>query len=66
MGRFVRGAMAIVAATALLPAWAAAQQGATISGRVVSEAGAPLSSASVFIENMNIGSLTDADGKYTF
>jgi len=66
MGRFVRGAMAIVAATALLPAWAAAQQGATVSGRVVSEAGAPLSSASVFIENMNIGSLTDADGKYTF
>ena len=66
MGRFVRRAMAIVAATALLPAWAAAQQGATISGRVVSEAGAPLSSASVFIQSMNIGSLTDADGKYTF
>ena len=66
MGRFVRRAIAIVAATALLPAWAAAQQGATISGRVVSEAGAPLSSASVFIQNMNIGSLTDADGKYTF
>ena len=66
MGRFVRRAIAIAAATALLPGWVAAQQGATVSGRVVSDAGAPLSSASVFIENMNIGSLTDADGKYTF
>ncbi len=65
MGRFVRSAIAIACATALLPAWAAAQ-GTTVSGRVTSEAGAPLNSASVFIEGMSIGSLSDADGKYTF
>lgn len=65
MGRFVRSAIAIACATALLPAMAAAQ-GTTVSGRVTSAAGAPLNSASVFIEGMSIGSLTDADGKYTF
>ncbi|HKV51191.1 MAG TPA: SusC/RagA family TonB-linked outer membrane protein [Gemmatimonadaceae bacterium] len=66
MGRFVRTVIAIGAVAALLPAWVAAQQVATISGRVTSESGAPLNSASVFVETMNIGSLTDADGKYTF
>jgi TonB-linked SusC/RagA family outer membrane protein len=66
MGRFVRSAIAIACATALLPSFAAAQQATTISGRVVSEAGAPLNSASVFIEGMSIGSLTDESGKYTF
>ena len=66
MGRFVRSAIAIACATALLPALAVAQQSTTISGRVTSEAGAPLNSASVFLEGMSIGSLTDQDGKYTF
>lgn len=66
MGRFVRSAIAIACATALLPALAVAQQSTTVSGRVTSEAGAPLNSASVFIEGMNIGSLSDQDGKYTF
>jgi len=66
MGRLVRSAVALVCAVALLPAWAAAQEGATISGRVTSDAGAPLNSASVFLEGMNIGSLTKEDGRYTF
>jgi TonB-linked SusC/RagA family outer membrane protein len=66
MGRFVRSAIAIACATALLPALAVAQQSTTISGRVTSDAGAPLNSASVFLEGMSIGSLTDQDGKYTF
>ncbi len=66
MGRFVRSVLAIACAATLLPSFAAAQQATTISGRVVSESGAPLNSASVFIEGMSIGSLTDETGKYTF
>ncbi|HEX6536178.1 MAG TPA: carboxypeptidase-like regulatory domain-containing protein, partial [Gemmatimonadaceae bacterium] len=66
MGRFVRSALALVCASALLPAWAAAQEAATISGRVTSETGAPLNSASVFIEGLNVGTLTREDGRYTF
>src|SRR5919199_4414512 len=66
MGRLVRSVLAFVCAAVLLPSWAAAQEGATITGRVTSEAGAPLGSASVFIENMNIGTLTGDDGTYRF
>jgi len=66
MGRFVRSAIAIACAAALLPSFAAAQGATTVSGRVASDAGAPLASASVFIEGMNIGSLTDENGNYTF
>lgn len=54
-----------VAAT--LPATALAQEGAaTITGRVVSETGQPLASASVFIEGLNLGALTRSTGEYTF
>jgi TonB-dependent SusC/RagA subfamily outer membrane receptor len=49
----------------LIPAFAAAQQGATISGKVTSEAGTPLASVSVFIEGMNLGTITRDDGAYT-
>jgi TonB-linked SusC/RagA family outer membrane protein len=66
MGRIVRSVLAIVCALVVLPAMAAAQEGATISGRVQSESGAPLNSASVFLEGMNIGTLTKEDGRYTF
>jgi TonB-linked SusC/RagA family outer membrane protein len=66
MGRIARSVLAIVAALVAVPALAAAQEGATISGRVTSEAGAPLLSASVFLEGMNIGTLTKEDGRYTF
>jgi TonB-linked SusC/RagA family outer membrane protein len=49
----------------LIPAFAAAQQGTTISGKVTSEAGTPLASVSVFIEGMNLGTITRDDGAYT-
>lgn len=57
---------AAVALAVLLPAAAQAQDGATISGRVATQAGLPLQAASVFIEELNIGTLTREDGRYTF
>ena len=55
------------AVAAALPASALAQEGgATITGRVVSDAGQPLASASVFIEGLNLGTLTRSTGEYTF
>jgi TonB-linked SusC/RagA family outer membrane protein len=47
-----------------LPASLAAQ--ATISGKVTSGSGSPLQSASVFIQGLNVGTLTGADGSYSF
>src|SRR5437867_2015650 len=43
-----------------------AQQALTISGRVTSDAGAPLTGANVFVEVMNVGGLTNDAGRYTF
>jgi TonB-linked SusC/RagA family outer membrane protein len=51
---------------ALLPAAAAAQGGATISGRVVSEGGTPLGNASVILQGTKFGTLTKEDGTYSF
>ncbi|MBX6330464.1 MAG: SusC/RagA family TonB-linked outer membrane protein [Gemmatimonadaceae bacterium] len=67
--RVVRYVLALACAVALGPAWAAAaaaQESATISGRVVSDAGAPLASASVFVEGLSQGTLTRDDGRYSF
>jgi len=50
----------------LLPAMAQAQAGTAISGRVVSSDGNPVQNASVFIEGMGLGALTDANGRYSF
>jgi TonB-linked SusC/RagA family outer membrane protein len=66
MGRSVRSVIAVVAALLALPAFAAAQEGVTISGRVTSDAGAPLASASVLIEGMGVGTITRDDGRYSF
>jgi len=66
MGRSVKSVIAIVAALFALPALAAAQEGVTISGRVTSDAGAPLASASVLVEGMGVGTITRDDGRYTF
>ncbi len=49
-------------ALALLPAPVFAQQPATVTGRVTSDAGAPLGSASVFLEGMGLGTIADAEG----
>lgn len=58
--------VSVALALAFLPAFAAAQQGATISGRVTTETGNPLPAASVFLEGLNVGSTTDEDGRYSF
>ena len=49
----------------LVPAMAAAQQGTTITGRVVSDAGAPIQGVSVSIAAMGVGAYTKDDGSYT-
>ncbi|MBK5188096.1 MAG: SusC/RagA family TonB-linked outer membrane protein, partial [Gemmatimonadaceae bacterium] len=49
-----------------LPAFAAAQEAVTVTGRVTSiESGAPLNSASVTVEGLNVVTLTRDDGRYT-
>jgi len=54
----------VIAAVMAHAAVGAAQDSLVISGRVVSDAGAPLASASVFLEGMNLGSVSQADGRY--
>ena len=49
----------------VLAASAARAQESTITGRVTSDAGTPLQSASVIIEGTGIGSVTREDGTYT-
>ena len=53
-------------ALAVMPATARAQEATVVSGRVTSAAGAPVPSASVFIQDLGVGSLAGADGRYTF
>ena len=50
-----------------LPLFAAAlsAQPAIISGRVTTEQGNPLEVATVFITEMNLAGMTDAQGRYT-
>jgi TonB-linked SusC/RagA family outer membrane protein len=54
------------AALVVLPAALVAQQPVAVSGRVTSDAGAPIPSASVFLETMGIGALTNGEGRYSF
>jgi len=49
-----------------LPAATLAQQGTTISGRVVSDAQKPLQSASVAIPTLGVGAFTDEQGRFSF
>ena len=65
MRTIVRLIAGVACSLMLIPAFAAAQQGTTISGKVTSEAGTPLASVSVFIEGMNVGTITRDDGAYT-
>ena len=50
-------------ALAVMPATARAQEATVVSGRVTSAAGAPVPSASVFIQDLGVGSLAGADGR---
>jgi TonB-linked SusC/RagA family outer membrane protein len=60
----------VLARAALLavavPAMAMAQQPVTVSGRVISEANAPVQGASVSIPSLGVGSFTNEQGRYTF
>ncbi len=57
----------LVACTlALLPALAAAQQAATVTGRVTDAQNQPLSGVSVSIEALRLGGHTDDAGRYSF
>ncbi len=61
----ISSVLALACGMALLPA-AIAAQGATVSGRVSSEGGIPLANASVFIQGMNVGTMTREGGSYSF
>lgn len=50
---------------ACLPSAAIAQDAARMTGRVVSDAGAPVPTATVLITTYNIGTVTNNDGTYT-
>jgi len=54
-----------IAAIALISS-AAEAQSAVFTGRVTSAAGQPLGGASVGINELGVGGIADADGKYTF
>ena len=58
--------LSAITAFALTAPAAFAQSGMTVTGRVTSDAGAPLGGASVFIPGMNLGTQTNDDGSYTF
>lgn len=56
------GALLVVLA---LPTLASAQQ-ATVTGKVMTASGIPLQSVSVFVQGLNVGTLTNNDGVYSF
>jgi TonB-linked SusC/RagA family outer membrane protein len=60
-----RRMLAVALAVALPLSGIAAQQNASVTGRVTSN-GAPLGGAQVGIVELGIGSVTDAQGRYTF
>jgi TonB-linked SusC/RagA family outer membrane protein len=61
----LRLAWLALAAITLLSGVMQAQQPATLTGRVTSESGQPLSSAGVTIEQLSAGAVTRPDGSYT-
>ncbi|MFL5577615.1 MAG: SusC/RagA family TonB-linked outer membrane protein [Gemmatimonadaceae bacterium] len=61
----IRRLLAVAGALVVLPAVAAAQSPATITGRVTAEGGTPIIGASVFLEGLQIGAQTTDDGRYT-
>jgi len=65
MTSFVRRlAIAACVTAGLSPTIARAQQPAVISGRVLTEAGAPIQSASVVITGLNLGTYSDVEGAF--
>ncbi len=56
----------VAAMIAAMPAFALAQEAATITGRVTSSTGGPVSAASVFIQDLGVGAQTNTEGAYSF
>jgi TonB-linked SusC/RagA family outer membrane protein len=65
MLRLLKRISSVTAALATVASVAAAQQGGTISGRVLTESGAPLTAASVSITSIGMGGYTNDQGVYT-
>lgn len=65
MYRTLHRTLVASAVIAALPLSARAQSPVTVTGRVVSEAGQPLGSVQVFIQSLNVGTVTRDDGTYT-
>jgi TonB-linked SusC/RagA family outer membrane protein len=64
--KFLRPLVLGFLALTAVPALAAAQEAATITGRVTSDAGVGLGGASVFVEGLNVGATSNDLGAYTF
>jgi len=56
----------VAAALVVYSGLAHAQGGATVSGQVTNQAGAPIPGVNVFLQGLNIGTQTGDDGKYSF
>jgi TonB-linked SusC/RagA family outer membrane protein len=65
MRQLFRNSIVRLALLAALPAAAAAQEAATITGRVTGEGGAPLAAVTVVIPELGVGTQTRDDGRYT-
>ena len=65
-GKVLFSIAAALTALASTPETMSAQQSATVSGRVTSEAGQPLAVASVSITQLGVGGVTSDDGRYSF
>ncbi|MDQ2889161.1 MAG: SusC/RagA family TonB-linked outer membrane protein [Gemmatimonadota bacterium] len=65
VNQLVNRGTAVVAALAVVASVAAAQQSTTITGHVTTEAGSPLSAASVAITSLGLGAYTNDQGVYT-
>src|SRR5688572_22501723 len=61
----LRRMLGLGVALLLLPAWAGAQEAASITGTVRSEAGVPLALATISIEGLGLGATSRDDGTYT-
>jgi TonB-linked SusC/RagA family outer membrane protein len=64
MRQLFRTSLVSLAALALLPAAAVAQEAATITGRVTGEGGTPLAAVTVSIAELGVGTQSRDDGRY--
>ncbi len=65
MNRLLKSVLSVSSGLLLAAVAANAQSAGTITGRVLTEAGGPLPSASVSISSLGVGAYTDAQGAYT-